>query len=122
MNHRVASLIFALAVGLLAAWLSWRWVTDTGPRQQRAVENAMVLAARTAVRQRLGGDDLEIVDPLNPNRVAGKVFIYPADDGWEISGYYRRGDAGPWSPWLVVVDGQGRPIRVRTGQAGESRP
>jgi len=34
----------------------------------------------------------------------GKVYIYPATDGWEISGYYRRGATDLWHPFLMQLD------------------
>lgn len=109
MNHRIGSFLFALATGLGLAWLAWQWGTTPVDRAQRELEESMVLAARAAVRDFLGDSGgLEIVDPLNPNRVAGKVFIYPVEEGFQVSGYYRRRDASPWYPWLVTLDDAGQ--------------
>ena len=59
--------------------------------------------------------EIEIIDPLAPSRVIGKVYIYPAESGWELSGFYRRigsrsgarvgaerGDR--WHPYLMSLD------------------
>ena len=122
MNHRLGRLLFALATGLLVAWLSWRWITDPAPREQRALEDAMVLEARAALRRHIGPGEWHIVDPLNPNRVAGKVFIYPASGGWEVSGYYRSGDSGPWRPWLVSLNDDGEVLEVRAEHEPSPQP
>lgn len=101
----VGGSVFALVAGLVVAWISYSWITDPGGREQRAREEAVVNVATSALRRRLGGgDDLVVVDPLNPNRVAGKTYIYPVEAGWEVSGHYRRGSDGPWQPWLITLD------------------
>ena len=105
MIHRIGSLIFALAVGLAVAWFAYDWVTDPLPRAERAREEAVVLAARDQLKTILdAGPALEIVDPLAPNRVAGKVYVYPVDTGWQVSGHYRRGEGLEWHPWLMSLD------------------
>ena len=109
MNHRIGGIVFALAVGLAASWYAYRWITDPQPGMQRQREEAIVLSARAALREALREGiepavELEIVDPLQPNRVAGRVYIYPSADGWDVSGHYRRGSAGVWRPWLMRLD------------------
>ena len=47
---------------------------------------------------------IEIVDALAPNRVAGKVYVYPNGTGWEVSGHYRRGETDRWHPFLMALD------------------
>ena len=47
---------------------------------------------------------LRIVDPLAPDRKVGKVYIYPATRGWEVSGHYKRGDGQRWHPYLMRLD------------------
>ena len=56
--------------------------------------------SRTSCRTRI-----EIVDPLEPDRIVGKTYIYPAAGGWEVSGYYRRDNSDAWHPYLVTLDG-----------------
>ena len=72
---------------------------------QRAREEAVVMQARSILLQYVASsDELQIVDPLAPDRKIGKVFIYPTDDGWEVSGYYRRDADDSWHPWLMRLD------------------
>lgn len=104
MNHRVARWVFALAVGMLAAVFSYQWITNPAPRAERQVQEAAVMASRRALRAALIMPGLEIVDPLSPDRKVGKVYVYPADDGWEVSGYYRRNADDAWHPYLVTLD------------------
>lgn len=104
MNHRVARWIFALSVGMLAAWYSYQWVTNPVQRAEREAEETAVLAARRELRATLAMPGLEIVDPLAPNRRVGKVYVYPAGQNWEVSGYYRRNAEDAWHPYLVTLD------------------
>lgn len=104
-RHRLGSALFAAIVGAITALLAWQWLTDPAPRAQRAQEEAAVHAARAHLDAIVMSEGtLEIVDPLAPNRRAGKVYIYATADGWEISGYYRRPDGPAWHPWLMVLD------------------
>lgn len=50
------------------------------------------------------GMQIEIVDPLATDRSVGKSYIYPADNGWEVSGYYRRYTSDHWHPFLMTLD------------------
>jgi hypothetical protein len=62
------------------------------------------MAARHHLQNTLSIGELEVVDPLATNRVAGKSYVYQADDGWEVSGYYRRGEGDRWHPFLMKLD------------------
>lgn len=62
------------------------------------------MAARERLEETLGIGVVELVDPLAPNRKVGKAFVYPTRDGWEISGFYRRGDGDRWHPYLMTLD------------------
>ena len=104
MNHRVAQLLFGLAVGLAVALLAYRWVTDPAPRAARVEEERVVHEARRWLVQLVAAGDLEIVDPLAPNRKVGKVYVYAEPPGWAVSGYYRRSEADRWHPYLVTLD------------------
>lgn len=101
MNHRIGRIVFALGIGLAVVVLAFRWITDPGPRAQREAEVRAVEASRASVRREVGVGRLEIVDPLSPDRKVGKVYVYPEDPGWAISGYYRRGESDRWHPYLV---------------------
>lgn len=108
MNHKLGRFLFASLVGLGVAVYAYQWVTDPAPRMQRAEEERIVLAARAAVKALIAPDgDLDIVDALQTNRVAGKVYIYPAAGGWQVSGYYRRGEDDSWHPWLMQISSEG---------------
>lgn len=105
-HHRIIRLAFAFAVGIALAVYSFQKISDPEPARQRAREEAVVLAARDLLRAAIPADDeIQVVDPLATNRVAGKVYIYPTAEGWEVSGYYRRKDEERWHPFLMRLDG-----------------
>ena len=108
MKQRIGGIVFALLVGGALAWLAYDRVTDPQPGVQRALEEGIVLKARAALQELISPDaELDVSDPLQRNRIAGKVYIYPVDGGWEVSGHYRRSEADSWHPWLMVLDGSG---------------
>lgn len=104
MNHRIGRLVFGFAVGLLAAFFAYNWATNSGPNLQRAQEEQAVTEARTQLQTLLGLEGLTIVDPLLTDRVVGKAYVYAANGGWEVSGFYRRSDKDLWHPYLVTMD------------------
>ncbi|NIL94345.1 MAG: hypothetical protein GTO71_07890, partial [Woeseiaceae bacterium] len=67
-------------------------------------QEAAVHASRAALLETLAIGDLELVDPLAPDRKVGKTYIYRSGDGWEVSGYYRRGESKAWHPYLISLD------------------
>lgn len=101
MDHRIGRSVFALVVGLLIAGISYQWITSPAGREQRAVEVAVVEAAREELKALIEAEALEIVDPLSPNRKVGKVYVYPEGENWAVSGYYRRGEGDRWHPYLM---------------------
>lgn len=104
-SHRILRPVFALAVGFLVAFYAYDRITDPRPRQERAREEAVVHASRDILRGYVGtAAELRIVDPLAPDRKVGKVYIYPAGSGWEVSGHYKRGEADRWHPYLMRLD------------------
>lgn len=113
MKNRPGSIVFGLAVGLVVAVLSYRWVTLPEKGAEREKEEAVVLEARILLATRLGLDTPDIVDPLAPQRRVGKSYIYPAGTGWEVSGYYRRGSGDDWHPWLMRLDAERRLLLLR---------
>ena len=104
MNHDIGRVVFAVAVGLLVAMMSYRWIMNTEPRNQRMQEETVVTEARLLLQSTLNIGALEIVDPLSPDRVVGKTYVYPRDDGWDVSGFYRRSENDLWHPYLIVLD------------------
>ena len=61
------------------------------------------MASRAHLHATLEIGELELVDPLSPDRVVGKAYVYPAGDGWEVSGFYRRNSQDLWHPYLVTL-------------------
>ncbi len=104
LNHRIVRLVVAFAVGLLVSFGSYVWITDTERPARRAEEEGVVLAARDILRGYINHPNLELSDPLNRVRAAGKVYIYPTDTGWEISGHYRRKSDPAWHDFLMSLD------------------
>ena len=103
MNHRAGSIVFGLIVGVGAAFLSYQWITNPERGEERAEQERVVLASRARLSARLRLDELEMVDPLSPQRKVGKVYVYPIDGGWEVSGYYRRSENDRWHPYLLAL-------------------
>jgi len=104
-NHRVSSLVFAFAVGLLVSFWSYQWLTNPERGAERAVEEGVVRESRRILESWVAEDGkIEISDPLNRVRAAGKVYIYPLVDGWELSGQYRLIGEQRWHPYLMTLD------------------
>jgi len=106
MNHRFGRVAFALIVGLLVAVMAYRWVTDPSGRVERAQQERAVIISRDHLRLVVGSKSLEIVDALLPNRKVGKVYVYPEDGGWAVSGYYRRDEEDRWHPYLMSLNSE----------------
>jgi hypothetical protein len=102
-NHKVGQWVFALTVGLLAAFAAYRWIIDPAPREERELQERVVLAARYELRATLGLQRYELVDPLAPDRKVGKAYVYRAGGGWEVSGYYRRDENDEWHAYLMTL-------------------
>ena len=106
-EHKVIRPLVALAAGLILALYAYHRVTDPEPRLQRAREEAVVVSARDILQSYVApGGNLEIVDPLSPNRKVGKDYVWPDGEGWEVSGYYRRNEDDPWHPYLMSLDSE----------------
>jgi hypothetical protein len=113
MNHRIGRLLFAFAVGLMVAVLSFKWITNPAPRAERALEEATVAVARQHLQETVSGNELEFVDPLSPDREVGKSYVYRASIGWEVSGYYRRGAGDSWHPFLMGISGANEIVSLK---------
>ena len=86
-NHRIARLVFAFGIGLLVAWGSYQWITNPDRTMQRRLEETVVLESRQILRSYFPDTPvLHISDPLDRVRDAGKVYIFPTANGWEVSG------------------------------------
>ncbi len=104
-DHKVIRPVIALTAGLILALYAYQRVTDPEPRLQRAREEAVVISARDILQSYVApGGNLEIVDPLSPNRKVGKDYVWPDGEGWEVSGHYRRNEDDPWHPYLMALD------------------
>jgi len=117
MNHRIGRLVFGFSVGLLAAFYAYKWASDSGPNIQRAHEEQAVMRSRVQLQSLLGLQDLTIVDPLLPDRVVGKAYVYAIADGWEVSGFYRRDEQDLWHPYLVTMDAQFAATHVKVSDS-----
>jgi hypothetical protein len=67
-----------MGVGLIVAFLSYRWLVDPQPREERQLQERVVLESRGLLHEIIAAGPLVIVDPLAPDRKVGKVYIYPA--------------------------------------------
>jgi hypothetical protein len=103
-GHRIARFVIAFGIGLALAVYAYRLVTDPELAAERERQEAVVASSRDLLRTYVDGDELEIVDPLEPDSKVGKSYLYPADDGWEVSGHYRRGPGDTWHPYLMQLD------------------
>ncbi len=113
MNHRIGRAIFAIVVGLVIAGLSYQWITNPAGREERVLQISVVEAAREHLATTIDDEDLQIVDPVSPNRKVGKVYVYPEGDAWAVSGYYRRVDTERWHPYLMSLDGELRLMALK---------
>jgi hypothetical protein len=112
-DNQVIRITFGLVIGILVAFFSYQWITDSSRRVERSLEESVVTEVRTILSESLLLSGLEIVDPLQPNREAGKSYIYRTETGWQVSGYYRRQEADPWHPFLMELDAAGTMTNLR---------
>jgi hypothetical protein len=104
-NHKIIRPLVALTAGLILALYAYQRVTDPEPGLQRAREEAVVVSARDILLSYVApGGNLEIVDPVSPNRKVGKDYVLPDGEGWEVSGHYRRNEGDSWHPYLMSLD------------------
>ena len=104
MNHRIGRSLFAVLTGLAVAVLAFQWISDPAPRAERAQQEAVVQISRALLQNVVASGDLEIVDPLAPDRKVGKAYVYAEPPGWAVSGYYRRDQGDDWHPYLMTLD------------------
>lgn len=104
MNHRTGRIVFSLGIGLVVAIFAYRWIINPAPRVERALQESVVATSRDLLVETLAIGRLEIVDALAPDRKIGKTYVYRADGGWQLSGYYRRNENDLWHPYLMTLD------------------
>jgi hypothetical protein len=108
-NHRILRLVFAFGTGLLVSYWSYQWITNPQRAAERAVEEAVVQESRLVLLSYVADNEaVELSDPLERVRAAGKVYIYPIEDGWEISGQYKRHNDTGWHAFLMRLDKDSR--------------
>ncbi len=119
-NHKVISWVLALVIGIVLSLFAFERISDPEPAMRRAQEETVVMAAREILQSYVSpGQELQLVDPLEPNRKIGKVYVYPTDNGWELSGHYRRNMADAWHPYLMSLDQQGELTSLAVQDANE---
>ena len=102
------------------ALYAYDWATDPQPRLQRELEEVVVVMARDILKGYVApNSNVEFVDPVDPERKVGKVYISPVADGWEVSGFYRRNSRDSWHPWLMSVDSN---MQLRNLSLQDSNP
>jgi len=105
-NHKIIRPLVAVTIGLVLALYSYQRITDPEPGLQRAREEAIVMLARDILHSYVSPvNAIEIVDAISPASKVGKSYIYPTDDGWELSGHYRRDENDRWHPYLMALNG-----------------
>ena len=117
MNHRTGRIVFSLGIGLIVAIFAYRWIVNPAPRVERALQESVVATSRDLLEETLAIGRLEIVDALAPDRKIGKTYIYRADDGWQLSGYYRRNEIDLWHPYLMTLDNSTALIHLKISDA-----
>ena len=103
-NHRIIRLVVAFVFGLAVAYGSFQWISDSERPARRVQEEAVAQAAREILLSYITDENLEISDPLDRVRDAGKVYLFPTEDGWQVSGHYKRRDEKAWHAWLMALD------------------
>jgi hypothetical protein len=120
-NHKVIRPIFALSVGLVLSFYVYQCVSDRQPTLQRTKEESVVMLSRDILQNYVSPrNDIEIVDPVSSNRSVGKAYIYPINDGWEISGHYRRDQNDRWHPYLMILNGDAELISLTVQDTNDS--
>ena len=106
-SQKVWGLLIAFGFGFAIAIYAYFQVTDPEPARQRAREELVVNESRALLRGYIAvTPEIQIVDPLAPDRAIGKVYVFPAGDGWEVSGFYRRSKDDEWHAYLMKLDAQ----------------
>lgn len=113
MNHRIGRIVFSLGIGLIVAIFAYRWIVDPAPRAERELQESVVATSRDLLVEKLAIGDIEIVDAIAPDRKIGKTYVYRANEGWELSGFYRRNENDLWHPYLMLLDNSAALIHLK---------
>jgi len=112
LDHSRIGPIVAIIIGLLVFYGSYQWISNPERAVQRQQEEGIVLAARAILKQYITDENLEVSDALDRVRSAGKVYIFPTGDGWELSGHYRRPGERTWHDYLMSLDGDAKLVSL----------
>ena len=105
MKHQFLRIIIFLILFIAAITYTYRKVYEPISVNQREDEIQIIHITRSIIKSYIDiSSDIEIIDPLNPNRKIGKSYIFPSDNGWEISGYYKKSGHDNWHPWLISLN------------------
>ena len=105
MKHKFLKIIIFLILFIAALIYTYKNVYEPISVNQRGDEIQIIHITRSIIKSYIDiSPDIEIIDPLNPNRKIGKSYIFPSDNGWEISGYYKKTDYDNWHPWLISLN------------------
>tara|TARA_B100001105_G_scaffold50458_1_gene38034 strand:+ start:208 stop:618 length:411 start_codon:yes stop_codon:yes gene_type:complete len=105
MKHKFLKIIIFLILFIAALTYTYRNVYEPISVNQRGGEIQIIHITRSIIKSYIDiSSDIKIIDPLNPNRKIGKSYIFPSDNGWEISGYYKKTDRDNWHPWLISLN------------------
>jgi len=119
-KHRYMRWVVAIAIGVMLSLLVFERSTDPEPTRQKVIQEAVVGAARLHLISYVRPEtELQLVDPLAPDRNVGKTYIWPADDGWDVSGYYRRDTKDRWHPFLMRLDSSSELISLAVKDSNE---
>jgi hypothetical protein len=103
-NHRIMRIVVALSIGFLVSYGSFQWLTDAERPERRAEEEGVVNASRAILLSYIDSDDIAVSDALDRVREAGKVYVFPTERGWELSGHYQRAEEKIWHDFLMRLD------------------
>jgi hypothetical protein len=105
MKHKFLRIIIFSILFIAVLTYTYRNVYEPISANQRDDEIQIIHITRSIIKNYIDiSPDIEIIDPLNPNRKIGKSYIFPSDNGWEISGYYKKTDYDNWHPWLISLN------------------
>ncbi len=112
LDHAKIGPMVAIVIGLLVFYGSYQWIKNPERAVQRQHEEEIVLAGRAILKQYITDENLQVSDALDRVRSAGKVYIFPAGDGWELSGHYRRPGERAWHDYLMLLDADTRLVSL----------
>ena len=113
-QHTINQKVFAVIIGFAVSYYAYKWAVDPAPRLQRQTEEKIVSYARKSFFQLLElTEQTKVIDPLNPDRKVGKTYLASSENGWQVSGFFRRDDLEHWYPWLMNLDNDLNIVELR---------